>query len=597
MRLRFAALVSLLCSCIVADAAQVQTQTPPPTIISGRVIRAGAGDPLKKAVVTLRLAAAQNAPPAANLAGVFGGAAQQQGRQQVRNQSVTTKDDGTYVFNNVPAGQYRVTVERDGYINQEYGQRSPNGSGTVVTVSLGQRLTTIDFQMVSAGTIAGRILDEDNEPIAGIQVQALSYEYRSGRRTLVPNRQVQTNDLGEYRLYWLPPGDYYVSAIPNPRRGQQSADGSYAPSYFPGGIDPDTASPVALSAAAELRGIDFILRPVATVKVRGRVIAPTPSGTVTQPPAAPGGAGGRGGAFAGARGQILRGPGGPQVILLRSGARGGGFGRALQGPGGGGRGNVGADGTFEIGNVVPGSYTVFAVQNQENRLLIASSGVEVGDADVNNVTLALRPGVDVPGQIFVDGQTTAPPQFKMEQLRITLTSLEEIPLGNANVQVKPDGSFVLPNVATMGYRVNVGGLPSGGYLLAGRYGGADALNGPLEISDRNLPLQLQIGFTPGRVDGTVTDNRDQGFPGATCVLAPTARSRNDLYKVATTDQYGKFSFSNVTPGDYKLFAWEDIPQGAYLDPSWLSRYEERGQAIHVDKSGSATMQTRVITAN
>jgi hypothetical protein len=108
---------------------------------------------------------------------------------------------------------------------------------------------------------------------------------------------------------------------------------------------------------------------------------------------------------------------------------------------------------------------------------------------------------------------------------------------------------------------------------------------------------LQIGFTPGRLDGTITDNRDQGFPGATCVLVPVARNRNDLYKVATTDQYGKFAFANVTPGDYKLFAWEDIQQGAYLDPSYLSRFEERGQSVRIDKSGSATVQLRVISAN
>jgi len=280
-------------------------------------------------------------------------------------------------------------------------------------------------------------------------------------------------------------------------------------------------------------------------------------------------------------------------MLLRAGATGG-FGRA-QGPGG--RANVAADGTFEIANVIPGTYTVFAFQNQENRLLIASTRVEVGDADVNNLALGLAPGVDVPGQIFIEGQTAAPPQFKMEQLRITLTSAEDIPLGNVNAQVNTDGSFMLTNVATMGYRVNVGGLPSGGYLLAGRYGGADALNGPLEISNQNLPLQLQIGFTPGRLDGTAADARDQGFPGATCVLVPSARNRNDLYKVATTDQYGKFSIANVPPGEYKLFAWEAIPQGAYLDPSYLSRFEDRGQAIRVDKGGSDTIKLRVIPAS
>jgi hypothetical protein len=67
---------------------------------------------------------------------------------------------------------------------------------------------------VQGGTIVGRILDENFEPVTGIQVEALTYIYQGGNRTLVSERQVATNDLGEYRLYWLTPGDHYVSAIP-----------------------------------------------------------------------------------------------------------------------------------------------------------------------------------------------------------------------------------------------------------------------------------------------------------------------------------------------------------------------------------------------
>ena len=137
----------------------------------------------------------------------------------------------------------------------------------------------------------------------------------------------------------------------------------------------------------------------------------------------------------------------------------------------------------------------------------------------------------------------------MEQLRIVLNSLDQLPLGNVNAEVNADGSFALQNVATTRYRVNVVGLQAGAYLIAGRYGGADALNGELEISDQNLPLQLQIGFTPGRLDGTVTDSRDQAFPGASVVLAPVARNRTDLFRTATTDQYGRFTVANLAPGD------------------------------------------------
>ena len=105
---------------------------------------------------------------------------------------------------------------------------------------------------------------------------------------------------------------------------------------------------------------------------------------------------------------------------------------------------------------------------------------------------------------------------------------------------------------------------------------------------------MQVGFSPGRVDGVVNDNRDQPYPGVNCVLVPAARNRIDLYKTASTDQYGRFTFSNVVPGDYKVFAWEDIPQGAYMDAAYVARFEDRGIAAHVEKGAGVSVQVRVI---
>src|SRR5262249_34006734 len=87
----------------------------------------------------------------------------------------STGDDGTFTFNNVTPGNYRITVERDGYIRQDYGQRTWTGPGTIITIAAGQRLNSISLQLVPAGTIAGKITDDHGEPVAGIQVQALTY--------------------------------------------------------------------------------------------------------------------------------------------------------------------------------------------------------------------------------------------------------------------------------------------------------------------------------------------------------------------------------------------------------------------------------------
>ena len=124
---------------------------------------------LKKAVVTLRPAAGPNNP----LAGNPGAALFQQNRGG-RNQSITANDDATFVFNNVAPGSYRIVAEREGYITQEYGQPSFTGTGTIVTVGAGQRLTPIDFQLTPSGVIVGRVLDEDGEPLARLAGNTLT---------------------------------------------------------------------------------------------------------------------------------------------------------------------------------------------------------------------------------------------------------------------------------------------------------------------------------------------------------------------------------------------------------------------------------------
>jgi hypothetical protein len=563
--------------------------------------------------------------------------------------SVTTGDDGTFSFSDVVPGNYRIRVDRDGFLTQEYGQRSWTGSGVPVTVQAGQALSGIIVQLVQGGTIAGRILDENLEPVTGIQVQALSYIYQNGERTLVSERQVQTNDLGEYRLYWLTPGDHYVTAIPNSRRGglvqaiqqgfQRGGGGrggggnlpplpgedgqqeeSYAATYYPGGIDPETAAPVRVGAATEVRGIDFILRPVLTTKVSGRVIGMDipPTAQQLQQQAQQQsqqnqqqnrGGGGRGGNNnnnndGGRGGRGGRGPfgGNMQVLLTRigtnvSGGRGGGGGRG----GRGGRADfidslapVNQDGTFEINNVIPGSYNLTAIQQAQNQIYSTRARLEVGPGGVQGISLAVRPGAEVPGQIYLEG--SPPANFQMDRLRVSLNPLDDLPIGNSNAQVDTAGKFTLTSVPAMSYRINLQGLPAGAYLIAGRFGSSDALGDPLQV-DQSAPLSLQIGFAPGQVAVTVHDAASQPFAGAITVLIPSARGRRDLYKTATSDQSGQVIFTNVAPGDYKVIAWEDVPQGAYLNADFVQPYEDRAQSVHVDRSSSVSAQLKVIPRN
>jgi protocatechuate 3,4-dioxygenase beta subunit len=145
------------------------------------------GDPIPKATVTLT-----------------------QDFRQGASATFVTGSDGRFVFPAIPPGQYRLTAKRNGYADTEYGRRGANGSGSSITVAAGANLKDVNLTMIAYGAISGRISDGDGEPVVGAVVVALRYTYSNGRRTLTEVKAVETNDRGEYRLFWLPPGKYYI---------------------------------------------------------------------------------------------------------------------------------------------------------------------------------------------------------------------------------------------------------------------------------------------------------------------------------------------------------------------------------------------------
>ena len=67
----------------------------------------------------------------------------------------------------------RSPAGRNGFARQEYGQRSFNRSGTIISIRAGQQVSDIEFKLTPAPTISGRVVDMYGEPQPGITVQAL----------------------------------------------------------------------------------------------------------------------------------------------------------------------------------------------------------------------------------------------------------------------------------------------------------------------------------------------------------------------------------------------------------------------------------------
>ena len=199
--------------------------------IRGRVTFADTGAPLRRAQVSI-------------------------GSPEAAVQRMTTSDaEGRYEFAELPAGRYVITATKGGYVTLQAGQRRPFEPGNPVTLADGQTLTNVDVALPRGSVIAGRITDEFGEAIAMAQVQAQRYQYGPGgqrRLTYGGGPFVMTDDLGQFRLYGLMPGEYVVSAVVRqmgmamamgPGSGNDSSEG-YAPTFYPGTVNPADAQPV-----------------------------------------------------------------------------------------------------------------------------------------------------------------------------------------------------------------------------------------------------------------------------------------------------------------------------------------------------------------
>ena len=538
-----------------------QTRPEDRASITGFVIKLGTSEPLAKAVVVLSGGSGRNA-----------------------SLTATTTSGGQFVFQNLDQGTYRLSAARNGYVRSEYGARTPNRPGLPITLTPGQKMTQLVIPLMTAGTIAGRVYDSDGEPLANVTVQALKYSYQDGQRVLNPAQQARTNDLGEYRLFWLNPGQYFVSATYTEgarglltgagggrgARGGLTATGveseeGYIPVYYPGTTDAQSAAPVTLQAGAVFSGVDLTVAAVRTLRIQGRVLSAVNGRPVQN-----------------------------ANVMLIPRQRQGFDGRMI---GNFRNRNINDQGIFEIRGVVPGSYDLIANLNDRNNRMSARVPVDVGNSDVQNVTLVLSPPLSLPGRLVIEGPQSSPNNQDAQRMRVTLRPNGG---GQAASPVQADGTFTLQVMGQDEYRLAVNGMPRNAYVKAARLGATDVLNEGLRL-DRPPNGQLDILISPnaGTVDGTVSNDKQEPSVNVSVVLVPDAahRQRSDLYRTISSDALGHFHVEGVTPGDYKAFAWEDAETGAWQDPDFIRLYEERGKPIRVSENGQTNIELRLIPAS
>jgi hypothetical protein len=520
----------------------------PPASIEGQVVNAVTGEPIKRASLIL-IPANQPRPDSSPF--------------------MTTSDaNGHFAMTNITPGSYMLNAERTGYVRASYGARGPMLPGTAITLAPSQSLKEIAFRLQPHAVISGRVLDEDGEPMANVQVQVLTPRYMQGKKQLMPLGGGQTNDLGEYRVFGLAPGKYYVSATyqamgmgfnavdrsANPKQ----MDEGYAATYYPGSNDLSAAVMVPVVAGRPVSNIDMKLLRVRTVRVRGKVVNPPGVG-----------------------------PGRTMVMLIpRESAGFTMFGRNMAAP-------QGRDGKFEIRGVTPGAYNLTA-QYFDGAIRYASrTPIDVGNGNIEDVEIVLKPGMDLSGTVRIEGET----ESKLGSINIGLQPKEFGPMmGGGFTMVKDDGSFIIKNVSPDSYRVAVMG-GQGMYTKSVYLGQQEAKDGEVTIADGTPPpMSIVLSAAGGQVSGQLKAEKEGVARGAMVVLVPAAEHRDNpqYFKFGSPDQYGKFNITAIPPGDYTLYAWDNVETGAWQDPEFLARFQNKGKNISVKEKDALTAELELL---
>lgn len=451
--------------------------------------------------------------------------------------SARTDADGRYTIRDLPAGRLTVTARRGGYLELQYGQRRAFEPGTPLHLAEGDTLTGVDFQLPRGAVITGTVVDLGGQPAVGVRVAARRYQFTSGRWDMVAiGRDDSTDDRGVYRLFDLPPGDYYVEASARFGSGDPQRPG---PTYYPSAPDLASAQRVSLRVAEERSGVDVTLAPSNTARVSGRVLD------------------GLGRPLASARSVSLvgRNPPGLQV-------RGG-----LTEP----------DGSFTVEGVPPGEYTLYTSTSPvEGPVQFAMTDLVVAGIDQEQVVLRTTTGATATGTIAVEGGVEVP--FLPDDLQLFTMPLGfvGVPAGRGTGLVNQDWTFAIHGMGGA-QLIRVLGLPEGWELDAVLLNGRDITDQPVHLPEGRATGEFRVVVTDltTRLRATIVD--EDGSPVTDCqvVIFATDETRwtypSRFVRTVRPDQHGTIDIRGLPTEQYLAYAAAGITEGSETNPEFLQR--------------------------
>lgn len=544
----------------------VNASSRPKCTVEGQVVNAASGAPLKRANLRLQ--------PVIEGKDI---------RATRTTYTSSTDAEGKFVLQDVNPGTYMLRADRAGYIAQSYGSRSVSGIGSRLKLDPGQSMKDLQIKLVPQAMVFGKVIDDDGEAVAGVRIQMQRLMFFNGKKQWSPYANGTSQADGTFVLGGIPSGKYYLSAETFGDTGSygeiESAAGksgreSFLKTYFPNALDIASAAPLDIGAGAELRGVEIRMRRGRVYEIRGRVVNTTPVATPANV---------------------------SLVISPKNSDRTVFDGRSQAFAGG-------KDLLFQFKNLLPGTYVIQSQFAQSvvtdpatgeaalGKGLTGRIEVTIGDANLNDVVFPLGTGVEIIGSIKTETdsstqvqsqQTSQTPRSATIQLRAT----GGVHFAPPYAQASSEGNFRLHAVAPDVYRVTVYGNPDGTYVKAIRFGGQDITGKDLDLtSGGGGELEILLSPNPADISGIVRAENGEAVSGILVQLF----LGDEVKATVNTDQYGAFHMSNLAPGDYWLYAWEDIEPGLSQEPSLRKAFESKATSIKLKEKSRESLEVKLI---
>jgi len=628
--------IALVVAAPLIPQAPVQPNVPPPAPgrITGTVYVQGTTNPIPGVTVSVNVPAGPRGrgaegtpPPIAN----------------PLDFRTKTDSEGHFSIDNVPAGNRNVMALLEGYFGvAQNGNYPANARAQVMVVSA--KAAEVKLEMIPGGAISGHVYNADGSPVSDALVQTLRLTYQEGQQFLQPNLSKTTDDRGEYRIYRLSPGSYYIAVNPKQPGGPRGAGVAVlaVKTFYPDTSDPSRAIATTIHGGDEVSGVNMTVRTEVGATLSGQVVTSLPaSGRIVGPR-------GQSRDFTVMNSTLTLSPHDSRTSMSTFNTT---MGVSMVAPN---------SGKFEIRNVPPGTYDLIASlpdatgwgSQQPAGLATQPVGygrtvVEVsGGRDVQGISVNVHAGVDIKGRISVNGGYQNVQNVRLRlQPDDSASSLQVYQQVNQyQPYVDENGNFSIPAVPEGRYRIQVqfadgpvandgrGGVrgqrgrgaqqdPAVAQRGRGTRGEPPAapvenpLNavtafvesirqGSTNVDDYGLTvtaqsagdLDVRIGTGPGIIQGTLFDLSQNPVASTPVFLVPSGerRANMQLYRATQSDANGKFTMNEIVPGQYELFAWQDVVQGAYQNEDYMRRYEGRGTSVLVMRSATVVVEVRRI---